>query len=221
LTLDDYPTSLYEISPATLNMYTFSRNDPINFVDVNGNAPWWHWYAPFAIISFLTIAYNLSFYRLVDSVLIVAGAAATIAGFNIIGSTLLGAGISGLTYDITHGGTTNDSDWGIQIGIGAAFGLAGGVIGAGIDAVIPALSSTEVSVVRVIGGFLGKSGAVTGGLIARTALRVALTVATDSSMSVLQQIADNAIAGKPLNDDLGTAAWQGVAFGPTPVLSKF
>jgi hypothetical protein len=87
--------------------------------------------------------------------------------------------------------------------------------------VIPALSSTDVAVVRAIGGFLGQNGAVTGGLVARTALRVALTAATDSSMSVLQQIADNAVAGKPLNDDLGTAAWQGIAYGPTPVLSMF
>lgn len=158
---------------------------------------------------------------MVDSVLIVAGAAATIAGFNIIGSTLLSAGISGLAYDIANNGKTNDADWGIQLGLGAAFGLAGGVIGAGIDAVIPALSSTDVAVVRAIGGFLGQNSAVTGGLVARTALRVALTAATDASMSVLQQIAYNAVAGKPLNDDLGTAAWQGIAYGPTPVLSMF
>jgi YD repeat-containing protein len=44
LTLDNYPVSLTKISPSMFNQYAFARNDPINFVDVNGNVPWWHWY---------------------------------------------------------------------------------------------------------------------------------------------------------------------------------
>ena len=43
LTLDDYPLSLENLSPATFNHYSFARNDPINFIDFNGNVPWWHW----------------------------------------------------------------------------------------------------------------------------------------------------------------------------------
>ena len=50
LTLDNYPTSLHQIRPCTFNMYAFARNDPINFIDVNGNVPWWHWYGSRSII---------------------------------------------------------------------------------------------------------------------------------------------------------------------------
>ena len=44
ITLDNITTSLEDITPQSFNQYSYSRNDPVNHVDINGNVPWWHWY---------------------------------------------------------------------------------------------------------------------------------------------------------------------------------
>ena len=44
LTIDNFPVNVKDMTPSILNMYAFSRNDPINFIDVYGYVPWWHSY---------------------------------------------------------------------------------------------------------------------------------------------------------------------------------
>lgn len=46
MTLDSYPIDVDNISPGSFNLYGFSQNDPINFIDVNGNhpVPTYHWF---------------------------------------------------------------------------------------------------------------------------------------------------------------------------------
>lgn len=43
VSLDNITVSLDGITPQSFNQYTYARNDPVNFIEVNGNVPWWHW----------------------------------------------------------------------------------------------------------------------------------------------------------------------------------
>ncbi|KAJ8456770.1 hypothetical protein ONZ45_g18585 [Pleurotus djamor] len=187
LTLDHYPLSLEGIKPSTFNMYAFSRNDPINYIDLNGNVPWWHWF--------------------VDVVLIVVGVAITVASggalYNIVGSAFVGAGVSGLLYDVTAtiSGESSDKDWGIQLGIGALAGAISGGASAALDAMLPAAT---------LGNIVSK--AATSGIAKSVASFAARTA--------------NAIDGKSLGDGLADAAargaWQGaVGAGVDAGLSFF
>lgn len=104
----------------------------------------------------------------VDGVLIIAGIA-IIAGVPVVGGMvggmLLGAGISGLTYQI-EGVATGQSfsweHWGVQLGIGGAVGLFGGIVGeaAGAAADSEFLDLAIGSWQRML--FMGGAGAVIG-----------------------------------------------------------
>ncbi|KAF4597731.1 hypothetical protein EYR40_008196 [Pleurotus pulmonarius] len=198
LTLDNYAMDVKGLRPSTFNMYTFSRNDPINYIDLNGNVPWWHW--------------------LVDALLVVAGVALMfVPGVNaivlgVVTGALIGAGVSGFNYDIsaTISGESNDKDWGIQLGIGAVVGAIGGAASAGIDVMLPAASFSNLA------GITGGNGLkVIGGFVLRTTARMALQTGLSSGLSALNQVAQNAISGRPLGegvaDAAATGAWQGAA----------
>ncbi|KAF9061863.1 hypothetical protein BDP27DRAFT_1337464 [Rhodocollybia butyracea] len=132
LTLDNYPVNLDNISPSTFNMYAFSRNNPINYIDVDGNAPWWHWLVDAILI---VTAVVLMFVPVV-------GPLATIAMGALTGA-LLGAGLAGLNADIAGKST---KDWGIAMGIGALTGAITGAASAGLNVALPSLSmSTQAA----------------------------------------------------------------------------
>ncbi|KAJ7125821.1 hypothetical protein C8R43DRAFT_1212234 [Mycena crocata] len=159
LTLDNYPIDLDDISPCTFNMYTFAQNNPVNFVDINGNAPWWHW--------------RVVLRGFVDAVLIVAGAALHfVPGMSVVAGAVLGAGLSGLMADI-HG--ASDAEWGIQIGLGAAFGAIGGAAGAAVDLALPAASAaTKFAVNFAVGEVIGVGAKVADNAIHGRRLDAAL-----------------------------------------------
>ncbi|KAJ8515295.1 hypothetical protein ONZ45_g7271 [Pleurotus djamor] len=197
LTLDNYPLALDGIKPSTFNMYSFSRNDPINFIDLNGNVPWWHWF--------------------VDILLIVVGVALTVAVgtlLPIVGSALIGAGVNGLVYDIQSAitGEGNDRDWGIQLGIGALAGAISGGASAALNAVMPAATMGNLVAKGV--GITLKSAAQFAG---RTAVRLAVQVGVNSGTSALSQVLTNIADGKPPGEGVGqaaaTGAWQGLISG--------
>ncbi|KAK2463995.1 hypothetical protein APHAL10511_003939 [Amanita phalloides] len=193
LTLDNFPISLAKITPSTFNMYSFARNDPINFIDFNGNAPWWHW--------------------LVDALLIVAGVIATlipIPGVQILGAGLLGAGISGLMTDITSP-DSSDASWGIDIAIGFGLGLLGGAAGVGVDAAIGSSS--------VVKALAAKGFSEVAKIAARTAARVVVNSIIGGITNVAGQMITNARQGERWDKDLGQAF--GIGFGLGFLTSSF
>ncbi|PFH48390.1 hypothetical protein AMATHDRAFT_5827 [Amanita thiersii Skay4041] len=132
LTLDNFPIDLDNITTCAFNLYAFSRNDPINFVDLNGNAavPWWHWAVSAAFVAGGVL-------------LLVAvpgfGIAGTWAfGLTVFGNGFIGAGLSGIFTDIEtlRGDVRNDNDaWAWQVSLGFIFGALGGTLGTQTNAV--------------------------------------------------------------------------------------
>ncbi|KAF9047231.1 hypothetical protein BDP27DRAFT_1346184 [Rhodocollybia butyracea] len=132
LTLDNYPVNLDNISPSTFNMYAFSRNNPINYIDVDGNAPWWHWFVDVVLI---VAAVALMFVPVVGPLASIAMGALT--------GALLGAGLAGLNADIAGKST---KDWGIAMGIGALTGAITGAASAGLNVALPSLNLSTQAV---------------------------------------------------------------------------
>lgn len=123
------------------------------------------------------------------------------------GSTLLGAGIGGLTYNLTHqnwhtGTVSNNWSWGGywgNVGIGAMTGLiSGGVAAAGAGGNAAAAA--------------GRLAFQVGGA-ARIAVNIAAGVVGNAGASVLGQLASNALAGHALKAGLGGAALIGGLLG--------
>ena len=136
-------------------------------------------------------------------------------GMAFLGGAALGAGISGLMYDgsaqILNHGVTKDSDYFIQLGLGAAFGLISAGVGAVFDFVLPAGSVAEVAVFR------GLSGALSKVVIARVAVRALIRVGLNSGsgavLGVGQQVLTNVIDDESPTKDLWLAAGLGAASG--------
>ncbi|MDQ3898832.1 MAG: FG-GAP-like repeat-containing protein [Actinomycetota bacterium] len=123
----------------------------------------------------------------VDGLLIVAGAAVMATtpfggpASGVIGSTLLGAGIGGLTYNITTSATHGKfewGEWGIQLGIGGATGLIAGGVAVGAGAAADALAEG------------GRLAFAVGGA-ARIATNVTAGVIGNGGASVLGQLLNN------------------------------
>ncbi|KAF9019803.1 hypothetical protein BDZ89DRAFT_1116604 [Hymenopellis radicata] len=172
LTLDNYPVDLEDISPCTFNMYAFSRNNPINFIDLNGNAPWWHWLIDAILI---VVAVVLMFIPVVGEIATVAMGAA-IGGF-------MGAGMAGLNADI---GGASDKEWGIQLGIGAVIGAISGGATTAVDVALPTATFT----LKSASGF------------AKWAGKSLLKVGINKGLGVIAQVVDNAAHGRSAGEGL-------------------
>ncbi|PFH45988.1 hypothetical protein AMATHDRAFT_8406, partial [Amanita thiersii Skay4041] len=118
LTLDSYPTNLNRISPSSFNLYTFSRNDPINYLDPDGHEPlrWWHWLGIGLMVAGLIVL------TLIPG-LGVTGLTAAVMTFG--GNALLGAGFTSFFTDYD----SDPGSWWLQMGLGTVLGGLGGFIG--------------------------------------------------------------------------------------------
>ncbi|KAL6297836.1 hypothetical protein BKA93DRAFT_831210 [Sparassis latifolia] len=186
-----------EISPSTFNMYSFSRNDPINFIDLNGNVPKWHW-----ILDGFLIALGVG-------LMFVPGVNIFVAiGVGILAGAALGAGVSGLMYDFDHRkGSYSDKDYFVNMGIGAAAGAVTGGISGALDFIVPAVTLAEV---------LGSRGALLTSkvgreLVVRFGFRLTTNTLMGMEKNMVKTVASNIYSGKPLDEGLGQAAWEGAA----------
>lgn len=156
--------------PDVFNRYAYALNSPVNYTDPTGHSIFsgiGHFFShdvshffTHDVKGFFThdvkwfftnrIAENVISF-VVDGALIVGGIVVLATtpfggpGSTVIGSMLLGAGIGGLTYNITALATHQKfswASWGEQLGIGAAAGLIAGGIAAGASAAVGAVASS-------------------------------------------------------------------------------
>lgn len=151
-----------------LNRYCYVTNDPVNMIDPTGHSPWWEALVHFFVDVALTVA-GIALLALTPF----GGPAST-----VLGSTLLAAGVAGMTYDITTLVNHKDlswKDWGIHLGIGAATGFVAGGFAAAAGAAVDAMAAAEEEgafwavggaariATRVVMGVVGGSGSFTFG----------------------------------------------------------
>lgn len=215
LTLDSYPVDVQNAIPSTFNMYSFSRNDPVNFVDMNGNVPWWHWFVASSQSIWILLLMLSS--RLIDAVLIAVGVALIfVPGVNgvalslmvaAISGALLSGGLAGGAYDLnalTTGSKSDDQEWGMAVGVGALFGAISGGLSAGVDALVPAVTIVDVS---ENAGAIGVR--MTAGFVVKTVSRVAVKTVMQTGLGELKQMSLNGLEGKRWDADLGEVAING------------
>ena len=122
-----------------LNLYAYCGNNPVNYLDPNGNAEWWQW-----LIFGIGVAVVAAAAIVLTTV--TGGAAATFIGAVAIGAAkgaLIGAAVGsvvGIAGGAIYAGVTG-ADMGQSI-------LSGFLMGFGIGAVVGA----------VVGGFVGANG---------------------------------------------------------------
>ena len=167
----------------TCNTYAYVSNDPASLIDLTGHS--WGDFIGQVVLDVAAVTGGVA-------LLAVTGGAA-----NIGGSTLIGAGIGGLAYDIKaaatgKGGSTNWVAWGIQVGIGAATGLLTGGVAVGAGSALTTAGIQGVARGCAIAGIM----AVTG-----------------SGVAMSSTAANNAISGTSLTSGLGMAGVSGAVIG--------
>ncbi|PFH47102.1 hypothetical protein AMATHDRAFT_152955 [Amanita thiersii Skay4041] len=203
LTLDNYPLDLENVSPASFNMYAFSRNNPINYLDPDGNDSihWSTWVGLGLLVGGLVLLCLIPGAGLV-------GAGATAAYY--LGNAALGAGFSALT---TEYDSDNPGSWWLQVGLGAVFGAAGGVLGKGVGMGAKALftaTTTQRTLLRVGGHRLTTTFAK------RIAAKTVGEALVGGALGGVQQLTTNAIdvwTGKEKSGNLLNGVWDSVSLG--------
>jgi RHS repeat-associated protein len=163
------------------NTYAYVLNSPVCHVDPTGHSFFSDIGSAFSDVGKALVSGPISLGEelvntrkqwapwVVDGLLIIAGAVvlATVPfggpASAIIGGALLGAGISGLTYNIETAAAhedTNWNHWGVQLGIGAATGAFGGAVGEVATAAADSLELAVGSASRML--LMGAAGAVIG-----------------------------------------------------------
>lgn len=167
----------------TFNTYAYVSNDPLGLVDRDGHS--WGDFVGQLILDVAMVAAGVVIVGL-------SGGAA-----NMIGSTLIGAGIGGLAYDIKQaalgkGEHVGWNNWGIQVGIGAATGLitSGVAVGAG--------NAFEVYQATAAARMWGMA---------------AIMAVTGAGTAMAATVANDALAGSSLTNGLAVAALTGFGIG--------
>lgn len=156
------------------NRYAFGNGDPINMIDPTGQ-----W------------SLDSIFSTLISCTEVVAGIALdVIPGGEVAGGALIGAGVNGITYSVTHQNNFRWGAWGIQEGIGAAVGA-------------------------VTAGFGAVAGAVMEGasVAARVAVGTVVGAGVGAGTNVAAQAATNAASNQNVSSGLGQAAIMGAVMG--------
>ncbi|PFH46733.1 hypothetical protein AMATHDRAFT_199097 [Amanita thiersii Skay4041] len=220
LTLDNFPIDIDNLSPTSFNLYSFSLNDPINFVDLFGYAPvpWWHWAVGVTmVVGGIAVCAAVPFaIGMIGAAAAVGGASVSITatgaiavGTTMAGSALVGAGLSAIITDslVSVGYAENDeAGWRKQILLGATFGAIGGGIGALTSTSTPAMVSL---------GTLQREGIrhlpqfVTSKLLSSAGV----DMVAGALLGGVQQMTTNALDDAPILTDVGLSMTLGAIGG--------
>ncbi|PFH46740.1 hypothetical protein AMATHDRAFT_7456 [Amanita thiersii Skay4041] len=220
LSLDKFPIDIDNLSPTSFNLYAFSQNDPINFVDLFGYAPvpWWHWAVGVTlVVGGIAVCATVPFaIGMMAAAAAVGGAGITITvtgavavGTTMAGSALVGAGLSAIVTDslVLVGYAENDeAGWRKQILLGATFGAIGGGIGAAASTSTPAavsLGTLQREGVRRLPQFVASKLLSSAGVD---------TVA-GALLGGVQQMTTNALDDAPILTDVGLSMTLGAIGG--------
>ncbi|CCM06065.1 uncharacterized protein FIBRA_08312 [Fibroporia radiculosa] len=207
VTLDNITISLLDITASKFNQYTFSQNNPVNFIDINGNLSfWWH----------------LVWHLAVDVALLAAGVLATVflPEVPILAEMAFGAALSGFMYDgealwnaaVNGKQELNDAAWGVALGVGAVSSVTG-FLGstAASKAGFAAIEAADLLGARVGGKFVGQEVLQ---LAKRGAVQLAVAGINGAVASATQQVLTNVVTGqKDVWDGVGMSTLTGAGGG--------
>ena len=232
------------------NRYAYALNSPVHYTDPTGHSVLWdieHFFShdvshffTHDVKGFFThdvtwfftnrIVENVISF-IVDAALVVGGiiVMATTpfggAGSTVIGSMLLGAGISGLTYNITGLAKHQQfswAGWGEQLGIGAASGLIAGGVAAGASAVVGAVAASYAgdAAAAALQGDMELQGSIMSrvatwapGGAARLAVNTAAATIGNGASGAVSDVLSNLASHTSLTKGLGWDTLIGAATG--------
>lgn len=136
----------------------------------------------------------------------VTGSAIATIGNSVFSGTLVGAGLSGLQYDVTHGRDFTAAGFFSAVGIGALSGAAGGLASGGISALgNVARGAMELSSLQGSTSY--------GAIFARIGTKAALSAVSGAASSDVSKIVTNLVGHQPWYQGLGQATWTGALKG--------
>jgi RHS repeat-associated protein len=199
--------------------YIYVGDNPVMAVDPTGMSFWndvGHFFTNKIVENVVSFV--------VDAALIVAGVAILATtpfggpGSTVLGSMLLGAGIGGLTYNITTLASHQQfswSNWGIQLGIGAAAGLISGGFAAGAGAIVGASADATGSLID-LGQFIDNQSTFYAGGAGRIAINTLVGGVLGNAVSGFTgQILNNLATHSSLWSGVGFATLLGGVLGGT------
>ncbi|ASS74441.1 hypothetical protein CIG75_05185 [Tumebacillus algifaecis] len=195
LSADDRPGGPLD-KQDVFNRYAYVLNDPVNFMDPTGHSIWSD------IGHFFKKCWENVVGIVVGAALVVAGIAVLATtpfgsvASTIVGQTLIGAGLGGISYSVSSmikGQQFSWKEFGIQVGIGAATGLVAGIFSAGSSAIID------------YGVQAGRSTFGIGG-VGRFAVKTTSSALSSASKGALSKVLNNAAHHEALGHGVGGAA---------------
>lgn len=136
----------------------------------------------------------------------VTGSAAATIGNAVFSGVAMGAGLSGLQYDVTHGRDFTAGGFFAAVGIGALAGAAGGLASGGVAAIgNVARGAMELGTLQ---GSLSY-----GAIFARVGTKAALGVVTGIVSSDVNKVVTNLFAQQPWYQGLGMSTLSGAVTG--------
>lgn len=136
----------------------------------------------------------------------VTGSALATIGNSVFSGTLVGAGLSGLQYDVTHGRDFTAAGFFTAVGWGALSGAAGGLASGGVTALgNVARGAMELGTLQ---GSLSY-----GAILARIGTKAALGAVSGAISSDVSTIVTNLTSSQPWYQGLGTSTLKGALTG--------
>jgi RHS repeat-associated protein len=201
-----------------LNLYSYGLGDPVANVDPTGHISFSSIWRSIggadlvhAVVGFARLHVVQDIIMASCDVGLIVGGIALVAltpftGAGVLGSVALGAGLSGLVTNIQQwasGKNPNWAQWGIQLGIGGAAGLASAGVGAVGDLAVKGVNEWLIA----------KSASYLLGRTAVIATRALVGTVGGFPVAVGAQLLSNWGRGRPVGQSLGWSGLVGAATG--------